>query len=134
MGYRVLVVDDSEIVRTIVKKSIAMSGLEVEEIFEAGNGLEALDVLDSEWVDIVFADLNMPEMNGVELVDRMSEDNLLVSIPVVIVSSEHSQQRIDELKERGIRAYLKKPFRPESFRDVVSDVLGTMGGEESEDA
>jgi len=128
MSYSVLVVDDSRIVRTMVKKTISMSGMDVREIHEAENGKEALDVLAKEWVDIVFADLNMPEMSGVEMVDRMSEDNLLVSIPVVIVSSEHSEKRIEELKERGIRAYIKKPFRPESFTDVVQDVLESVGG------
>ncbi len=132
MAYRILIVDDSDIIRRIVRKSISMSGLEVAEIFEAANGLEALEVLDKEWVDIVLADLNMPEMNGMELVEKMSEDNLLVSIPVVIVSSEHSQTRIDELKKQGIRAYIKKPFRPESFRDVVNDVLKSIGGDKDE--
>jgi len=129
MGYRILIVDDSEVVRKVVRKSISMSGLSVAEIFEAGNGREALELLRKEWVDIVLADLNMPEMNGVELIDQMSKDSLLVSIPVIIVSSEHSEQRIEELRKRGIRAYIKKPFRPEKFRDVVSEVLGTMGEE-----
>jgi two-component system, chemotaxis family, chemotaxis protein CheY len=128
MSYNILVVDDSAIVRKMVVKTISMSGLEVGAIHEAGNGLEALQVLEDEWVDIVFADLHMPEMNGMEMVEKMSEDNLLVSIPVIIVSSDHSQTRIDELKARGIRAYLKKPFRPEGLRDIITDVLGTVGG------
>ncbi|MBN1824779.1 MAG: response regulator [Candidatus Eisenbacteria bacterium] len=128
MSYSILVVDDSRIVRTMVKKTISMSGMDVREIYEAENGKQALDVLGKEWVDIVFADLNMPEMSGVEMVEKMSEDNLLVSIPVVIVSSEHSEKRIEELKERGIRAYIKKPFRPECFTDVVKDVLDGVGG------
>lgn len=124
MSLRVLIVDDSAVIRAVVKKSIAMSGLQVAEVFEAANGLEALRVLEKDWIDIVFADLNMPEMNGQELVEKMAKDNLLVSIPVVIVSSDHSPARIDELKRLGIRAYLRKPFRPESFREVVGDVLG----------
>ena len=129
MGYRILVVDDSEIIRGVVRKSVNMSGLAVDVIFEAGNGVEALKTLESEWIDIVFADLNMPEMNGMELVQKMSADNLLESIPVVVVSSEHSQARINELMEQGIKAYIKKPFRPENFRDVVLEVLGDLTGE-----
>jgi len=128
MSYTILVVDDSSIVRTMVKKSIAMAGLEVAKVFEAANGKEALDVLSKNWIDIVFADLNMPEMNGTELVEKMSQDAMLVSTPVVIVSSEQSQAKIDELKAKGIRAYIKKPFRPEGFREVVADVLGGSGG------
>ncbi|RJO64828.1 MAG: response regulator [Myxococcales bacterium] len=128
MGYQILVVDDSAIIRAAVKKAISMSGLEVKQVFEAGDGLQALEVLGHEWIDIVFADLNMPNMSGLELIEKMSSDNLLISIPVVIVSSEQSQKRIDDLKNRGIRAYIKKPFRPENFRDVVSEVLGAVGG------
>ncbi len=124
MSYAILVVDDSSIVRTMVKKSIAMAGLPVAKVFEAANGKEALEILGQNWIDIVFADLNMPEMNGTELVEKMSQDSMLVSTPVVIVSSEQSQAKIDELKAKGIRAYIKKPFRPEGFRDVVSEVLG----------
>jgi two-component system chemotaxis response regulator CheY len=131
MGLSVLIVDDSAVIRSVVKKSIAMSGLEVKEVHEAASGREALEVLAGQWIDIVFADLNMPEMSGAELVQKMAEDNLLVSIPVVIVSSERNQSRIDELKRLGIRAYLRKPFRPESFRDVVSEVLGPMQGGQS---
>ena len=130
MSLRILIVDDSRIIRTMVKKTVSMSGLDVGETFEAGNGKEALDVLRDEWIDIVFCDLNMPEMTGDELVQEMAKDNILVSVPVVIVSSERNQERIDELKKRGIRAYIKKPFRPEEFRDVVGDVLGTLGGDD----
>lgn len=128
MSYNVLIVDDSSIVRSVVKKSISMSGIDVSSVFEAGNGVEALEVLNREWIDIVFADLNMPEMNGVELVEKMSEDAMLVSTPVVIISSEQRQAKIDALKNRGIRAYMKKPFRPEGFKDIVCNILGEGGG------
>lgn len=129
MSYTVLIVDDSSIVRSVVKKSIGMSGIEVSKVFEAANGKEALAVLNEQWVDIVFADLNMPEMNGVELVEKMSEDSMLVSTPVVIISSEQRQDKIDALKRRGIRAYMKKPFRPEGFKDIVCGILGEGGND-----
>ncbi len=128
MSFNVLIVDDSSVVRKIVRKSISMSGIEASTVYEAANGKEALEILNKEWVDIVFADLNMPEMNGVELVEKMSEDSMLVSTPVVIISSERREKRIEELKDRGIRAYIKKPFRPESFATVVHDVLQTTDG------
>jgi two-component system, chemotaxis family, chemotaxis protein CheY len=124
MSYTVLIVDDSAIVRSMVKKSIGMAGLPIGQVIEAGNGREALELLRRQWVDIVFADLNMPEMNGAELVEEMSKDAVLVATPVVIVSSEHSLAKIEELKAKGIRAYIKKPFRPEGFREVVEGVLG----------
>jgi len=128
MSYSILIVDDSSVIRSVVRRSIAMSGIVVAKVHEAANGIEALEVLGSEWIDIVFADLNMPGMGGAELVDKMAGDDLLVSIPVVIVSADQNPQTIEQLKGRGIRAYLKKPFRPESFRNVVIDVLGDTGG------
>jgi two-component system, chemotaxis family, chemotaxis protein CheY len=123
MSFSILIVDDSAIIRKMVRKAIGMSGLDVGSVHEAGNGLEALKVLETEWVDVVFADLNMPEMDGVALVKKMSEDNMLVSTPVVIVSSEQSETRIADLKQQGIRAYIKKPFRPENFKEIVDGLL-----------
>jgi two-component system chemotaxis response regulator CheY len=130
MAYNVLIVDDSAVSRSMVRKSIAMAGLDVNEVHEAGDGLQALEVLGKEWIDIVFADLNMPNMGGVELVEKMAQDNLLVSIPVIIVTSERNPTRIEELMKHGIRAYMKKPFRPENLRSVVDDVLSATGGGE----
>ena len=127
MSYSILIVDDSAIVRTMVKKAVAMAGLDVSQVHEAANGKEALAVLGRTWIDVVFADINMPEMTGTELVRRMKADPALASTPVVIVSSEQSQIRIDELKACGARAYLKKPFRPEQFREVVEKLLGAQG-------
>ncbi|HEY7726018.1 MAG TPA: response regulator [Anaeromyxobacteraceae bacterium] len=128
MSYAVLIADDSAIVRSMVRKAIGMAGLPVSEFHEAANGREALEVMSRHWVDVVFADLNMPEMSGAELLERMSQDAALVSTPVVVVSSEHSQAKIDELKRKGICAYLKKPFRPESFREAVEAVLAAGRG------
>ena len=127
MSYSILIADDSAIVRTMVKKAVAMAGLDVSQVHEAANGKEALAVLGRTWIDVVFADINMPEMTGTELVRRMKADPALASTPVVIVSSEQSQIRIDELKACGARAYLKKPFRPEQFREVVEKLLGAQG-------
>ena len=128
MSYNILIVDDSVIVRRMVKKTLNMTGVDVGTVHEAENGKEALQIMSDEWIDIVFADLHMPEMTGIEMVDKMADDNLLETIPVVIVSSDHSQKRIDELKQRGIRAYLKKPFKPEGVRDVIDEVLGAPSG------
>jgi two-component system chemotaxis response regulator CheY len=124
MSYTVLVVDDSPTMRGMVKRAISMSGVDVGMVHEAGNGREALQLLAAHWIDVVFADLNMPEMSGFELVDRMADDRLLAATPVVIVSSEQSDARSAQLKGRGVAGYIKKPFRPELLRDVIHQVLG----------
>ena len=123
MSYNILIVDDSSIIRNVVKKSIEMSGVDAGEVFEAANGDEALTVLREHWVDIVMSDINMPHMNGVELVRRMSEDEEMRDVPVVIISTERSETRMEELRRHGIKGYLTKPFRPEELRDVVNGIL-----------
>jgi two-component system chemotaxis response regulator CheY len=127
MAYNILIVDDSAIVRAMVKKTLVIAGVDVGEIFEAGDGREALDKLDANWVDVIFADINMPVMTGIEMVDELASRNMLQATPVVIISTERSVTRIAELKAKGVSAYLNKPFTPEHLRDVVSRVLGPTG-------
>jgi two-component system chemotaxis response regulator CheY len=124
MAYNVLIVDDSAIVRSVVRKTLLISGIDLGEIYEAGNGRDALAELDAHWVDIVFADINMPVMNGIEMVDRMVERDMLKTSPVVIISTERSETRMAELRAKGVSDYLNKPFTPECLRDVVGRILG----------
>jgi two-component system chemotaxis response regulator CheY len=119
MSWRVLIADDSAVVRAMVRKAIGISGVALAEVHEAANGREALEVLARTAVDVVFADVNMPEMGGPELVARMRADAALSAIPVVIVSSERNQERLESLRRDGVRAVLCKPFRPEELRDVT---------------
>lgn len=128
MSYNVLIVDDSEIIRSVVRKAIVMAGVDTGEIHEAADGLAALETLKGHWIDIVFADINMPRMTGLEMVTQMAKDGLTRSIPVIIISTERSIARIDELQSHGIAAYIKKPFRPEDIRDAVTRVLAERQG------
>jgi two-component system chemotaxis response regulator CheY len=124
MSYSVLVADDSAIVRTMVKKALGMAGLEISEVHEAADGREALDVLGRAWVDLVFADINMPVMNGLDLVRNMRATPALAATPVVVVSSDRTRARLEELERCGVRDFVKKPFRPEQFREVIERLLG----------
>ncbi len=123
MGYNVLIVDDSMIIRKMVAKTLTISDLDIAELYYAENGRQALEQLRENWIDIVFADINMPEMNGVELVAEMQKQDMLSSTPVVIISTERSRERIEALKRMGVRAYLQKPFVPEEFTKVVKELL-----------
>lgn len=124
MAYNILVVDDSVIVRSVIKKTLDIAGVDVGELYEAGNGKEALAALQEKWVDLVLADINMPEMTGIEMVDKMAQDGLMKTVPVIMVSTEGSQTRVEELKSKGVRAYIRKPFTPEIIREVIDQVLG----------
>jgi two-component system chemotaxis response regulator CheY len=124
MSYNILIVDDSKTIRSVIKKTLDIAGVPVGDLYEAENGKEALDVMNSNWIDLIFADINMPVMNGIEMVKKMSEDNTLEKTPVIIVSTEGSKTRIDDLLELGVRAYLRKPINPVDLRNIVREVMG----------
>ncbi len=124
----VLVADDSAIVRSVLRRSIAMSGLEVERVIEASDGQEALALLGRTRVDVVLADVNMPVLSGPELLERMRSEPGLAGTPVIIVSSERGERRIEELRRGGASAYVTKPFRPEQIEQTLREVLGPGGG------
>ncbi len=124
MAYNILIVDDSDTVRAVISKTLKMSGLDLGELHTAANGQEGLDVLREQWVDLVLTDINMPVMNGVEMIERMRADDDLAALPVVVISTEGSTTRIEELKAKGVRAYLRKPFTPEKLKEVIEDLLG----------
>lgn len=127
MAYNVLIVDDSSTVRSVIEKTLHVSGVALGNVYLAANGREALELLQSNWVDIVFADINMPVMNGIEMIDKMEADGILSSIPVVIISTEGSSTRIEELKKKGIRGYIRKPFSPEKVKKAFLEILGNGG-------
>lgn len=124
MTFNILLVDDSKTVRTVITKALKISGFDTKGFYEASNGQEALDILEREWIDLIYTDINMPVMNGIEMVEIMSKNGLLESIPVVIISSDGSLTRIEQLRAKGISAFIRKPFTPESIKEITDEVLG----------
>lgn len=123
MAFNILVVDDSETMRAVIKKTVGMSGVQIGEFLEAGNGREALRVLEDAWVDVVLSDINMPEMGGVEFLREVKKNDVLNNIPVIFVTTESSHTRMEEVRGLGAAAYVKKPFQPEQIKSVLLDVL-----------
>lgn len=124
MSYKILLVDDSAIVRKMLKKTLELSGIEVDKIIEASNGLEGLNLLKNEWVDLIFLDINMPIMNGMEFMRNLRSDEILSKTPVIVVSTEGSQERKDELYDLDVKAFVRKPVTPEILSETVTSVLG----------
>ena len=124
MAYNLLMIDDSKIVRKSLRKTLAMTDIEVGQFLEAGDGKEGLEVLRSNWVDLVFLDINMPVMNGMEFMEELVKDEEYKNTPVVIVSTEGSVERRNRLTELGIKSYLRKPVTPEAVVEVVNELLG----------
>jgi two-component system chemotaxis response regulator CheY len=125
MALNILVVDDSDIIRAMILKTLRLAQLPLGTLHEAANGREALAVLSEEWIDLVLADINMPIMTGAEMIDRMRELPEMVDVPVIVVSTEGATERIDELMKRGIAAWVRKPFTPEEIRDVILEVTAS---------
>jgi len=123
MAYKILIVDDSTVTRMVLKKIIGMIDIPVQEILEASNGNEGLDVLSEHSVDLVLADINMPEMNGMEMAAAVLANPATADIPVVIISTHTEDARINELRSQGIKAYIHKPFTAETIRDVLGEIL-----------
>ena len=128
MAYSILIVDDSEIIRAMVARTITLTKLPIQPFMEAQNGIEAIEILNKEWIDIVFTDLNMPKMNGLELIKAMKDSASLNDIPVVVVTTEGNTNRLDELRKIGARDCLRKPFTPEQIRDIITSILGEWNG------
>ena len=124
MALNIMIVDDSPVMRAFIRKAVGLTGLDVGEYCEAENGEVALNSLTERWVDLVLTDINMPRMNGQELVRRLKSDELLRTIPVIVVSTDASQNRVQQMLDLGAQGYLTKPFLPAALRDEVERVLG----------
>ncbi|MGQ9749964.1 response regulator [Desulfosoma sp.] len=124
MAYNVMIVDDSKTMRHVIKKVLKISGLDLGEIIEAGNGQEALDQLQNHWVDLILSDIHMPVMDGIEFLRHLGTLADLRDVPVVLVTTERNEKRLKEAMALGARGYLSKPFQPEEFRSLVLRLLG----------
>jgi two-component system chemotaxis response regulator CheY len=120
MGNNVLLVDDSSTMRKIVGRSLRQAGIEFDNIYEAADGLQALEVLEKESVDIVLSDINMPNMDGIAFLREKANRANMKNIPVFMISTETGEDIIGEAKSLGAVGAIKKPFTP----DMVNEVLG----------
>ena len=128
MAYCVMIVDDSRSMRSFVRRVMDLSGFEVDSCFDAANGAEALALLHAHPVDIILTDINMPEMNGEDFVRELEQEEKFRSIPVVVVSTDATQNRIRRMLDLGAKGYVVKPFSPEALRGELERVLGVTNG------
>lgn len=124
MHWNFLIVDDSKTLRVLVRRVLTLSPLDIGQIYEAGDGRQAIEVLNREHVDMVLADLNMPGMAGSELVKYVRGSPALASTRILIMTAERSQPKLLALQALGINGYLTKPFGPEQLRDMVLELVG----------
>lgn len=120
---KALIVDDSSVMRKIVERSLRQAGLELC-VMEAGNGAEALDLLNGNPVDLILSDINMPVMDGLEFVRRLQAIATLRGIPVVMITTEGSESNVVQALSLGAKGYIRKPFTPDQVKEHVLPVLG----------
>ena len=119
---RILIVDDSAMMRAMIKRVIKLADVAVEDILEATNGAEALELLKQHDVQLLLTDINMPVMNGAEMLREISLNDRWRNLNRVIISTDGSTVRREEAEELDVRCYLEKPFSPEVLRDVLNEL------------
>jgi len=128
MSYNVLVVDDSRSMRKVIWKILRLVGFELGECLEASNGQEALDLLEGKWIDLILSDVNMPVMDGVGFIRSLREKNICSDTPVVFITTEANEDRLNQLMDLGASGYIRKPFRPEVIGTFLSRIMGETDG------
>lgn len=125
MSINILIVDDSAVMRSMIKKTIISSGVVVGEILEASNGKEGLEMLETNWLDILFIDVNMPIMDGMQMLDEVRKNPETSDLPILIVSTESNHERIEIIKKKNA-GFIHKPFTPEVLRERILEALGVL--------
>jgi two-component system chemotaxis response regulator CheY len=130
MAFCALIVDDSPVMRGVIRRVMKLAGFDISGCIEAGNGEEALVRLRERQVDVVITDVNMPRMNGEELLRRMQDEGLLRTTPALVVSTDATEQRLHKMMAIGASGYVTKPFSPETLRMKLERVLENRSRDE----
>lgn len=124
---RTLIVDDSSVMRKIVERALRQAGLELLVVHEAGSGTEGLDLLRAQPVDLILSDINMPSMDGLEFLRQIRVQNLAPGVPVVMITTESSEEHVKQAIEAGARGYIRKPFTAEQVKERVLPLVRAAG-------
>lgn len=122
----ILIVDDSRAMRNFLRRALSFTSLELGTIHEAANGVEALSLLDQYSVDLIFTDINMPLMDGAAFVAALAGREATWNIPVIVVSTDSSAERVEQVLSLGARSYVSKPFSPETLEGEVTRLMEVM--------
>jgi two-component system chemotaxis response regulator CheY len=122
---RTLIVDDSSVMRKIVERALRQAGLDTLVVLEASNGAEGLDLLRSKQVDLILSDINMPSMDGLEFLRQIQAQKLAQNVPVVMITTESSEEHVKQAIQAGAKGYIRKPFTAEQVKERVLSLLTT---------
>lgn len=120
---RVLIVDDSSVMRKIVERALRQAGLDPLVVLEAGSGVEGLDALRANAVQLILSDINMPSMDGLEFLRQLRAQKLADGVPVVMITTESSEEHVRQAIQSGAQGYIRKPFTAEQVKERVLPLL-----------
>jgi two-component system, chemotaxis family, chemotaxis protein CheY len=123
---RALIVDDSSVMRKIVERSLRQAGLESLIVLEAGSGVEGLELLKAKQVDLILSDINMPAMDGLEFLRQQRSQQLATGVPVVMITTESSEEHVRQAIEAGAMGYIRKPFTADQVKQKVVSLLPAL--------
>lgn len=117
----VLIVDDSSTMRKIISRSLRQAGLAVDEIYEAGDGIEGLNALSGKTVSLILSDINMPNMDGLEFIKQVRASGN--SVPIVMITTEGGEDILAQALSNGASDSIKKPFTPDQLNEKLGGLL-----------
>jgi len=123
MSLNLLIVDDSAAIRKILQRVLHQAEVPLGSVYEAGDGVEALAILKENAVDLIFSDINMPNMDGIQLLTQLRASDTWKNVPVVMITTEGSQAKVLEAAQLGASGYLKKPFTPDQIKDKIAGLV-----------
>jgi two-component system chemotaxis response regulator CheY len=123
MALKVLVVDDSAVIRKVVIRALSQTGVTIDEVLQAADGLEALKILHQVKIDLVLSDINMPNMDGIQMLAAMQQEPALKEIPVIMITTEGSQSKVMDAAKLGAKGLVRKPFVPEQIKQKMIECL-----------
>ena len=121
--YNILIVDDSSTIRKIIIRCITHTQIEVGTLFEAADGEEALAILREQTIHLVLTDINMPKMNGLELLSKLKSEDQWKDVPVLLITTEGRVDTVLEAAHRGAAGYVKKPFTAGDIQAKIEPLL-----------
>jgi two-component system chemotaxis response regulator CheY len=119
----VLIVDDSAAIRKILQRVLRQTDLNLGEINEAGDGTEAVEILKNRTFGLILSDINMPQMDGLQLLARIKEMDHLKNVPVIMITTEGGQGKVMEAVQLGATGYVRKPFTAEQIKEKLAGVI-----------
>ena len=123
MALDVLIVDDSAAIRKILQRVLRQTDILFGEVHEAGDGLEALEVLKNKKVGLILSDINMPNMDGIQFLGQVKANMDWKSVPVVMITTEGSQAKVMEAVELGASGYVRKPFTADQIKEKLTGLF-----------